>query len=87
MDNFGEARELIDLTRRLNTLEARIDALEEAVKGLSVDSGRDWVSHVVHERLLADLHARMLREAPASPRVRVNRYLQAHAGAPVSAEP
>jgi hypothetical protein len=66
MDFFGERREPVKLTRRLIGLEARLDALEAAEKALYVDSGRDWVGRVVRERMLADLHARMLREAPAS---------------------
>jgi hypothetical protein len=66
MDKFGEARQPVKLARRLTTLEARIEALERAERGLYVDPGVDWVGRVVRERLLADLHARMLREAPAS---------------------
>jgi hypothetical protein len=87
MDNFGEPREPVKLIARLIALEERIDALERAVRASEDHPGVDWVGRVVRERLLADLHARMLREAPASPRARVNRYLQAHAGAPASAEP
>jgi len=62
IDKFGEAREPVNLARRLNTLEARIEALERSENGLSVDPGVDWVGHVVRERMLADLHTRILRE-------------------------
>jgi hypothetical protein len=39
-----------------------LEALERLVSGLYVDPGPDWVGHVVRERLLADLHTRLLRE-------------------------
>jgi len=64
MDKFGEPQEPVKLARRLDILEARISALEDALSGLSVDPGWDWVGRVVRERMLADRHANVLRDAP-----------------------
>jgi hypothetical protein len=66
MDFFAEPPETVKLTRRLIGLEARIEALEALERGLYVDPGVDWVGRVVRERLLADLHTRMLRQAQAN---------------------
>ena len=73
MDIFGEAQEPVKLAKRLDILETRIKALERLLSGLCVDPGVDWVGRVVRERMLLDLHTRILRERV--PEARAHTYL------------
>jgi hypothetical protein len=70
MDKFGAAREPIKLKGGPITHLELEEAVVRAVKALYVDPGRDWVGQVVRERMLADLHTRILREAPGAVRAR-----------------
>jgi hypothetical protein len=58
-----DSRRFLGMGNESDSLEKRVQRLE---KGLYVDPGVDWVGRVVRERMLADLHALMLRQGAGS---------------------